>query len=486
MIKLIKNEIIKILKNKTIYILLALLSVIIVANTIIGTSIYGGIMIDHTEEARQQEKINLTNKINELSINKDTDEYIKTKSKLELINLMSEYPIGSWQEQVIVKNEVKIENLIREINIYTYQKNDKEKQNELLKKYNEFLKILKDNNWNEFITNEIMQIENEIENLEKTMQKEKNIEQKQVIQNQIEQQKFELVFLKIRLNEKITYEKSDRNILLEEYKNQRSILESYTKEVEEYNYSEIVQYNKIKANVKELEYKLYNNIPILEEDNARDMLNNTFEYYEVLIIFVIVIIGGNIVSEEFNKGTIKLLLVKPHKRWKILLAKVLASIILIFILTIFIIVLQFIIGGIVYGFNDYFIPLIKYDFKINEVQLINVWSNVVKLLIAKFPMYLIILSFSIAISCITCNTPISIILSMLLYLSKYVINLKENTESLKYLIPANWDFTKYLYGNIPEVNYLNFNFSLAVCFIGLSLILFITFMNFNNKDIKNI
>ena len=481
MIKLIKNEIIKILKNKTIYILLALLSVIIVANTIIGTSIYGGIMIDHTEEARQQEKINLTNKINELSINKDTD-----KSKIELINLMTEYPIGSWQEQVIVKNEVKIENLIKEINIYTYQINDAKKQNELLNKYNKFLKTLKDNNWKEFITNEIMQIENEIENLEKTMQKEKNAEQKQVIQNQIEQQKFELEFLKIRLNKKITYEKSDRNTLLEEYRNQRSILETYTKEVEEYSYSEILQYNKIKANVEELEYKLYNNIPILEEDNARDMLNNTFEYYEVLIIFVIVIIGGNIVSEEFNKGTIKLLLVKPHKRWKILLSKVLASIIFIFILIIFITFLQFVIGGIVYGFNDYFVPLIKYDFRIGEVQQVNVLGNVIELLFSKLPMYLIILSFSMAISCITCNTPISIILSMLLYLSKHIINLKENTEVLKYLIPANWDFTKYLYGNLAEVSYLNFNFSLVVCFIGLSLILFITFMNFNNKDIKNI
>lgn len=486
MIKLIKNEILKILKNKIIYILLALLSITIVANTIIGTSIYGGTIIDHTEEARQQEKINLTNKMNELDINKDIDDYIKTKTKLELLNLLNEYPIGSWKEQVIVKNEVKIENLIKEINIYTYQIKDKEKQDELLKSYNEFLKPLKDDNWNNFVTNEIMELEKEIEKLEKDMQNEKKVEQKQYIQNQINQHEFDLEFLKIRLNQKISYEKSDRNTLLEEYRNQRILLESYEKEVEEYNYSERLQYNKVKANVKELEYKIYNNIPILEEDNARDMLNNSFEYYELLIILVIVIIGGAIVSDEFNKGTIKLLLVKPHKRWKILLSKLLAAIIIISILAISIIVLQFIVGGIVYGFGDYDIPLIKYDFRVNEVRQIDILSNVIKLLIAKFPMYLIVLSFSFAISCITSNTSISIILSMLIYLSEHIINLKENTEFLKYLIPANWDFTKYLYGNLPEVNYLNFNFSLLICFIGLIIILFITFMNFNNKDIKNI
>ena len=101
-------------------------------------------------------------------------------------------------------------------------------------------------------------------------------------------------------------------------------------------------------------------------------------------------------------------------------------------------------------------------------------------------MYLIVLSFSIAVSCITSNTSISIIFGILIYLSKYIINLKENTEFLKYLIPVNWDFTKYLYGNLPEVNYLNFNFSLLICLTGLILIFIVTFMNFNNKDIKNI
>ena len=201
------------------------------------------------------------------------------------------------------------------------------------------------------------------------------------------------------------------------------------------------------------------------------MLNNSFEYYELLIILVIVIIGGTIVSDEFNKGTIKLLLVKPHKRWKILLSKLLAAIILIFVLTILTTVIQFVTGGIVYGFDDYNIPLIKYDFRINKVLQIDVFSNVLKLLMAKLPMYLIVLSFSVLISCITNNASISIILSMLIYLSKHIVNLKENTEFFKYFIPANWDFTKYLYGNLPEVNYLNLKFSLLICLVGFILIL---------------
>ncbi|MBQ2835856.1 MAG: ABC transporter permease subunit [Clostridia bacterium] len=486
MIKLIKNEIIKILKNKTIYILLALLSIIIVANTIIGTSIYGGIIIDHTEEARQQEKINLTNKINELDINKDIDDYIKTKSKLELINLMSEYPIGSWQEQVIVKNEAKIENLIKEINIYTYQIKDKGKQAELQKNYNEFLKPLKDDNWEKFVTNEIIELEKEIEKLEKNMQNEKNVEQKQFIQNQINQHEFDIEFLKIRLTQKINHEKGEQNTLLKEYKNQRIILESYTKKIEEYNYSERLQYNKIKANVKELEYKIYNNIPILELDNARDMLNNSLEYYELLIILTIVIIGTASISDEFNRGTIKLLLVKPYKRWKILLSKIIAIIILIIILNILIIFVQFIIGGLVYSFEDYVVPIIQYNFNTNEVQTTNVLINVTKIFIAKFPMYLILLCFSLFISCASSNSSLSIFLGMLIYLSKNIISLKDNTEFFKYLISVNWDFVKYLYGKLPEVEYLSLEFSLTMCFVWGTIILLITFINFNNKDIKNI
>lgn len=52
MIKLIKNELKKIFKKKTIYCLLFVILAIIIINTIVGTDIYNGVMVDNNEEFR--------------------------------------------------------------------------------------------------------------------------------------------------------------------------------------------------------------------------------------------------------------------------------------------------------------------------------------------------------------------------------------------------------------------------------------------------
>ena len=59
------------------------------------------------------------------------------------------------------------------------------------------------------------------------------------------------------------------------------------------------------------------------ESNARGMLVNFFSHYEIFIVIIIVMIAGTIVSEEFNKGTIKLLLVRPYKEQQYLLLNLL-------------------------------------------------------------------------------------------------------------------------------------------------------------------
>ena len=171
MIRLIRNELSKIFKKKVIYILFTIIALIIIANTIIGTNIYGGIVIDHTEEARQQEQIELGDKIQKLDSGKNIDEYIETKTKLDIVNLEREYPLGSWQEQAIVKCSNKIEQMIKEINIYTYQIKDNEKFEKAKKTYDNFFEPLKENKWRNFINLQIKELEDNIESIEKEISK---------------------------------------------------------------------------------------------------------------------------------------------------------------------------------------------------------------------------------------------------------------------------------------------------------------------------
>lgn len=484
--KLIKNELFKISKKKVIYILFIIIALVIVVNTAIGTSIYEGTIVDHTQESRKQKQVELMEQLKQIESEKNVDDYVEIKTELDMENLVMSYPYGSWQERVITKYENALKEILRQINMYTYKIEDKEELAKMQSKYNTFLQPLKEDNWKSFVSKEITIIEQNIKELEKEIIKTDDEEQKNIIKAQMQQYKFDLEILTLRLSENISYATSDRNTLLKEYEDNKQTLNAYPKDYGKYNYNEKLQYNKTLESVKELEYKIHNNIPTLEADNARDMLNSSFEFYEVLIILVIIIIAGSIVSEEFNKGTIKLLLVKPFMRWKILLSKFLASVIILIILILFIIILQTLVGGFIYGFDTYKVPIIQYNFDMQRVQSINVFISVFILVLAKLSMYLLVLSITFAISTISCNTSISIILGMLVYLSKNIIYLNDNLEFTKYLLTTNWDFTRYLFGKLPEVSFLKFDFSIMICLISFIVIMFITFIYFKNKDIKNI
>lgn len=485
MIKLLKNEFRKILRKKIIYIMLALIVIVIIANTIIGTSIYGGTIIDHTSEAIVQQETELTKELNKLDKRTELEKYIETKTELDLIKLQKQYPIESWQEQVIFEKNNELINLFRNINISTENGNDKELA-KYKKEYDNFMKPINDNNWKEFAKDEIYRYEKNIEKLNEEKKGLKNEGELQNLEIQQKQNEFEIRFLKLRLEENISFEDNDRNKLLEEYKNEVKTLESYPKNYGTQNYNEKVQYNKTVKNVKELEYKIHNNIPILKEDNARDMLMNSLEYYEVLIILAIIIISATIISEEFNKGTIKLLLIKPYKRWKIFLAKLITTIIMTFLILAIIFIVQFIAGGMIYNFNDYSIPIIEYNFNNNTIIPMDIMSYFITILFAKLPMYILILVTTLMLSILSSNSAISIILGMALYLSKNLIYINENVEFMKYFVGVNWDFSRYLFGNIAEVSFLTKDFSSMICTLALLIILTISIVVFNRKDIKNI
>lgn len=79
---------------------------------------------------------------------------------------------------------------------------------------------------------------------------------------------------------------------------------------------------------------------------------NFFQEYMFMIIVFGVMIAGAIVSDEYNKGTIKSLLITPYKRSTILLSKFITSILLTIIFIVFAYLMQIVIGGLFLGFDS--------------------------------------------------------------------------------------------------------------------------------------
>ena len=128
-------------------------------------------------------------------------------------------------------------------------------------------------------------------------------------------------------------------------------------------------------------YALENNIEY-DISNEKNLINNNkidariafirvFKHFNLIIVVIAIYISSTIITEEINKKTIKNLLTKPHKRRTILIAKMIACMVIIIITMIFIAFVQYIVGGIIFGFDSYTYNYIGYNYNTSQVFILN-------------------------------------------------------------------------------------------------------------------
>ena len=119
-----------------------------------------------------------------------------------------------------------------------------------------------------------------------------------------------------------------------------NIKDKYSDILERVNLEKYAIDNDIKYNIL---VNTENKNAILPSD-ARILLMKFFNNFEIIIIFIIIYVSSTIIYEEYSNGTIKNLLVKPHRRNSILFSKIVTSILVTLFTTIIIILFQYIIG----------------------------------------------------------------------------------------------------------------------------------------------
>ena len=67
-------------------------------------------------------------------------------------------------------------------------------------------------------------------------------------------------------------------------------------------------------------HRINTNNPPVEEKSYRSFLAKSTDLVMLIVLFII-IIAGAIVASEFSNGSIKLSMISPYKRWKVLLSK---------------------------------------------------------------------------------------------------------------------------------------------------------------------
>ena len=468
---LIKNEITKILKKKVFLVILIVVFIFIIISNLLNK--YAFIAMSKVSDYNDKYIEYLNEELKNLNPNnpEQLEMYISDQNELELCNLQKQYDYNSWQYTIV---QEKAGTYIDNINQIKYKTKDDEELQKAQDEYNKFKEQLNSNDWKKFATEEL-------EALEKSKQELGEGIKDPSLDLQIE-------VAKMRLDYNIEYGQNFKDEALQRYLSSKNTLLELEKQNNK-TYSNEKEYQDAQENAEKSKYAIENDKDIFNQSDARGILLDLISNYELFIIITIVFVAGSIVSEEFNKGTIKLLLVRPYSRIKILLAKFITVLITILFIIAFTIIAQFIVGGIVFGFDSLKIPDVIYNHNTGSLIEISIFKSVILSALGRLPIYILIGSLAFALGTLLNNTGIAITISLLGYMVSSIINelvYQYNLKNFKFFVTTNWDFTQYYYGNLPTLQGLSMGFSCIICLIYFAVMIIPTFIVFKKKNIKNV
>ena len=485
MINLIKNEFVKVFKKKTIYILLIItLGYILLTNLIMkyNPNKYVTYYYYDSDASYYENALSSLNPNNPA----DYQQYFENKRHLEALKLTKQYGNNSWQAYII---NTKLIGYIDTIIEYKYTDEiTEDAYNKAKTAYDTALEKLKNNDWKYFVNTDLEYINENLEEQYSLRDSASDSETLKNINDEILNLELEKQINTWRLEKNISYAPSFLNQCIENYYNYQSTLNNYIdKNINELSSDDQTYYKDALETAALNKYYIENNIT-LNNDN-RQILLNLFNNYELFILIIAIVIASSIVSEEFSRGTIKLLLVKPYGRLKILFSKFIICLFILILAIFFIVLSQLIIGGIIHGFDSLSTPAIIYNYTTNSVQTINITSYIALIGICKFPIYLLLTTLAFTCSTIFTNTALAVAVPFLGYIASTIINqfaLLYDIKQIIYFVTPNWDFTYYLFGGTPMFKGLTPIFSFIVCLVYFAIMLIINAIVFKKRDIKNI
>ena len=485
---LIKNELTKIFKKKTIYITMVVIFLLLIFMNVMmkianreDQSSYYLYSENYIESLRGElERLNPDKA-------SDVTTYINILSEIQLNEMMNQYKDSEWKLAII--NE-RIAPFITERNTYQYGAERNETQvEEINREIDNILQKIEEDDWKYFAEEDLSQANQQIEDLN---QQKEQTEDKAVLKNieiELKNAETEKEIAEYRLNKNIPYGSDFLNRAISNLQTANATLASYDSQDKELEYQEQLEYNSYLEDQAESRYILDTGIDINKTDSLKGILQNFYAQFGIFLIVVMVMIAGTIVSEEFNKGTIKLLLVKPYTRNKILLAKAITTFIMIIFVIVVTLIMQILIGGILFGFDSLSQPVVVYNFNTNSLQEMNIFVNLGIQTLTQLPMIILLTTLAFAISTIFTNSTLAITIALLGYMSSSIINqlvIGYNLQFMKYFVTMNWDLSMYLYGGLPYMQGMSMTMSIVISIAYFLIMIIPTFIVFKKRNIKNI
>jgi len=414
---------------------------------------------------------------NSTMVNDDTTYVASITASLKRYQLVLNYDLDSWQSYVILNHQT-FYNIMEQIAIYELGAQAQNPQDGIMEalQYNKdelerLIKLLDKNDWRYFVETELREIQNDGSAYSKA--------NKQT--------------LEWRLEYDIAYGYNYQNHILANYAYNYEMAKDYEnmsdKEKEKMDYEQKKYIYQAIEETNKIEYDIKNQTNYFDDYSPTNIVIDAASTYMVLLIVIAVVVAGTIVAEEFNKGTIKLLLIRPFSRLKIITSKFIAAIAILLASIVVLYVIQFFIAGIIWGFKNYSLTTIVFNFNTMSLATTNIFGVLIMNLLALMPQFILMLSLAFALGTLFNNSAIAIGVSLLGLFASEIINqftLMLNIQWLKYFVTINWNLTPCLNGGLPLLKGLNIGFSLLICLIYFLIMIITSFIVFKKRNIKNI
>lgn len=198
-----------------------------------------------------------------------------------------------------------------------------------------------------------------------------------------------------------------------------------------------------------------------------------------LVTLMTIIVASGIVSSEFSQGTIKMLLSRPVKRWKILCAKYLTVVLYSLLLTVVLFVVTYITSSILFQKA----PENMISFTGGEVETNKVLGKALYMMFLGWINTVVISTLAFMIGTIFRSTSLAIGISIFLYFTGNTIVLfLTKYDFAKYILFANTNLTQYETG-FQLIEGLSLSFSATVIAVYTVLFLILSFFAFIKRDV---
>ncbi|TKD69378.1 ABC transporter permease [Pseudalkalibacillus hwajinpoensis] len=236
----------------------------------------------------------------------------------------------------------------------------------------------------------------------------------------------------------------------------------------------------LKRDIALNEYRLDNNIPPLERGSIWSFMNNSTGIVVLISIFTI-IIGAGIVAGEYSWGTIKLLLIRPASRTKILASKFIATLLFALFSLVILYISSFLIGGLLLGFESIDQPYLTYsNGEVTETSM--ALHFVIEYALASVDL-LMMVTFAFMLSSIFRSSSLAIGLAIfLMFTGSQLTYILSQYDWVKYILFANTDLSVYFDGS-PIVDSMTLGFSLVTLLVYLIVFLLLSWLLFTKRDV---